>query len=639
MSYCYLLSWLLCLCSVIGFSQNITKTEKKAEKTFYSEEFRSALPIYNRVLELDPDNKNALYKAELCSLLLPEFRNRSLETILSYSETQGRRDKFYNYWLGRIYLTRYRPLEAITAWQAFLDLKAYKSSIITEETRTFIKIAEQCQTWLDSPSLYKVEKVNGSINSNLADLSPTLLNNNQLVYASRNKDNGEIQLFLSNQSGEMWEQPSLVSQVGELKHTNFDIDFLRDNKVVFKNGSRQIQVITVDNGQWGTPEPFHKLPGKRAKSHFTINQAEDRIIFSQMDISGNLDLYETQKQDDKWSSPEFLYNLNSNLNEDSPFLSSDGTKLYFSSEGHDAMGGFDVMVSVKSGTEWLAPTNLGYPINTLDNELHFSANTEGKRGFLSSDRLGSEGYDIYAFHEITFDEVEGIIADARTGLQVPGLRIEFQSANYPERYSDFTDEIGSYKTRIMSSEDYLVKIYDNETVILEEKLSANDLSLSNNRRNYEVIPTRDRGKTLAQSLTTNENAEFGEDGYSPLNFIANKFRPGNKAILKNLYFESGSSRLMKGSYRVLSLLEQILIDYPELHIEVAGHTDSRGEEEFNMWLSKKRAQAIMNTLVSDGVPPDQLMARGYGESKPIASNDDELEGRALNRRIEIMVIE
>ncbi len=96
---------------------------------------------------------------------------------------------------------------------------------------------------------------------------------------------------------------------------------------------------------------------------------------------------------------------------------------------------------------------------------------------------------------------------------------------------------------------------------------------------------------------------------------------------------------MKGSYRVLSLLEQILIDYPELHIEVAGHTDSRGEEEFNMWLSKKRAQAIMNTLVSDGVPPDQLMARGYGESKPIASNDDELEGRALNRRIEIMVIE
>ena len=114
---------------------------------------------------------------------------------------------------------------------------------------------------------------------------------------------------------------------------------------------------------------------------------------------------------------------------------------------------------------------------------------------------------------------------------------------------------------------------------------------------------------------------------------------GKKAILKNLYFNFGSSELSDGSERILTILLQLLIDHQDLQVEIAGHTDNLGDDNFNLWLSRKRANVIYSQLVSQGVEGTRLLAKGYGETQPIASNDDENEGRSLNRRIEIMVIE
>ncbi|MDA0195494.1 MAG: hypothetical protein O2887_10060 [Bacteroidetes bacterium] len=137
------LTVLLSVICFFGYSQNLEKLDKKAEDTFFEEDFVNAIPLYNEILSIDPDNNNTKYKIELCSLLIQSNRTKPLSVILDYAGTQGRRDKFYDYWLGRIYIMRSAFDEAITSWNAFLNLKAYKSQIIVDETNQLLEIASR----------------------------------------------------------------------------------------------------------------------------------------------------------------------------------------------------------------------------------------------------------------------------------------------------------------------------------------------------------------------------------------------------------------------------------------------------------------------------------------------------------------
>ena len=623
-------------------SQKTLKLERKADKTFYEEQFQKALPLYQQILSIDSDHSNAKYRLELCSLLIEDYRTKPLNTILDYSSTQGRKDKFYNYWLGRAYITRYRYEEAIASWNAFLALTVYKSKIIIDETKALIEVAKNANQSSQDPVLFDVQKLDDHINSSNSELSPTLLPAyNQMIFASRNRSDNSLKLFITTMSESGWNKPLVFDGFGKLSNENIDIDYLEPGKLFIKNDSKRISVITNVDGVW-TKEPDDiKLPGGKAKSHFSINQDEDRMVFAQMDYSNNLDLYETVKTDDKWSAPAFMVNLNTEFNEDSPFLSRDGKTLYFSSEGHDAVGGFDVMVSTFDGTEWSEPQNIGYPLNTIDDELHYSSSKDGGYGYFSSNRLnGNGGFDIYMFKEVPFTEIEGVIVNANNNVFVPGLRIEFQPEKYlNQNFSNFTSNVGSYEMEIISSEDYNVRIFENENLLLDEKLiiTPEELSQSQIRRDFKVIP--EGGVSLADALATNENADFNEDGYSELDFIANKFRPGRKAMLNNLYFKSGTSELIEDSKGALDILFKVMSDNQELKVMIAGHTDSKGNGRYNLQLSDERARMIANEIAQKGIAPHRMTPVGHGETQPLASNDDEKDGRALNRRIEVIVIE
>jgi outer membrane protein OmpA-like peptidoglycan-associated protein len=113
---------------------------------------------------------------------------------------------------------------------------------------------------------------------------------------------------------------------------------------------------------------------------------------------------------------------------------------------------------------------------------------------------------------------------------------------------------------------------------------------------------------------------------------------GYQTVLRNIYFDFNKATLKPESYRELNNLKKIMDQNPWYKVEIAGHTDAIGSAQFNMELSQKRAQAVVNYLVKQGINPGRLIAKGYGETQPLASNDDELEGRELNRRVEFKII-
>lgn len=253
--------------------------------------------------------------------------------------------------------------------------------------------------------------------------------------------------------------------------------------------------------------------------------------------NGNADLYHCFRDENgRWSEPENLGPvINTKGTEMAPFIHPDGKTLYFSSDTHIGMGGYDLFVSRRNEEgEWSEPVNLGYPINTPGDEINFIVAADGHTALISSIREGGfGGYDIYSF-QLKDDELK------------------------PEA----------------------VNVYD---------------------------------------------------------VLADDLNPGAVVQLVNIRFAYNSAELIEDSEEGITMLAAFLESHPELHVELAGHTDNVGSDNYNLKLSNERAEVVRQALIAKGIAEDRLTAQGYGSSRPIYPNDTD-EHRAGNRRTEMIVI-
>ncbi len=638
-------------------AQNLPHLYKVAERQFYQEEIREAHQSYEKIASLDPNYKDIKYKTELCLLLLGDAE-RPLDTILKYRDTKGRADKFYYYWLGRILDYRYQFDDAIVAWQQFLKVRGYKSPEIVAETKQFIKDAKKKREYFETESKLHVVKLGDMINSSEPELTPTYVASaGQLLFASSrgSRSDGMFSIYGIARRENRWGDVAKLTALGQFNEDEANLIQTNNDGELFMYSSHKggdLYFSRLTNNRWTEPSEFDsKITHTHLGSQFYINEKKNRILFStdKHAKKSGLDIYQAVKTaDGKWSKPVALTTtINSEFDEDNPFLSADGKTLYFSSKGHNSIGGYDIFKSqFDEGTQtWSEPVNLGYPINTPDDEIQFKILPEGNQGFFSSNRLKPvDDFDIYQFYEEEWAKVEGKVYDLVTKTTLQEGEIEFVYSGFGEdRFTVKLDSSGKYNVRIIAGRTYKVNISNaSGTITTDEFEVINTDSPTLHLKNFYA--NGDVGELKSTSLATTiisddpERYKAYEKTSTELDNLGSKYRVAAKAIIHNIYFDFGASTVKAESHEVLMELFDVLTANPGLRVEIAGHTDNVGPSDINLILSENRAKSVKEALTALGIAADRLVAKGHGETEPIASNDNEREGRELNRRIEVHVI-
>ena len=675
----------------IAQAQNRDKIYSKGMEAFYKEDFTAAIILFEELHSVGVKKplKDSEYRLEIAYLVLPENRERSLDKMINFEEFKSRSDKFYYYWMGRIYANRYMFPEAVDAWQKFLRKKDYKSEEIVTETKDYISETELLVTYFDNPDNYEIHQLEAPINTEYAEMTPVYSESkNELLFASNreNPSKDEFKIYHSDGSSKGWAPPTAINVLGTFDRDQANVEVVNeDGKLfIYQDASKGDLFYSQpsENG-WTTPVEFDsELSSTRLESHFYINEHEDRIIFSTKNKDSGLDLMESFRDaaTGKWEKPHpFALNINSEYDEDSPFLSHDEKVFYFLSNRPGGVGGYDVYVSTfdESNSQWTDPVNMGWPINSPDDEIHFKMNPDETSGYFSSNRIHSKGdYDIFFFWKIEKTKIKGRVINAATQQPITKGEIRFHPSQYLDEYfRSPIDSTGQYSTDIISNESFRVEVTSYTDTLMTEDFEIHDANGESitHYKDFYVIP-KDLSKEERQALEAKYKVK--EEKPEPIKSIAKESKQeiksqellpktdqtekkqevvaevkkqeeprkstptssgklGKKVFVGSIYFEFGTSKIRDTSLPRLNEILDYLKANPSHQIEVGGHTDNVGSERINQAMSKNRAEAAMQWLVEHGIDNSRITAVGYGSSQPLASNDDEVNGRELNRRIEI----
>lgn len=328
---------------------------------------------------------------------------------------------------------------------------------------------------------------------------------------------------------------------------------------------------------------------------------------------GGKDIWVTRRGDDgKWQKPQNLGpEVNTTGDESCPFIHADNQSLYFNSSGLPGYGSTDLFVARKSADGWSTPQNLGYPINTIDDEGSLIVSADGRTGYFASDRSDSKGgLDLYRFElpekirAARTTWVKGKVFDKKTlqGLPSRVVLTDLDNRNIVSRLQ--TDEEGNYFIVLPTGKNYAFNVGRKGYLFYSENYALSQTSLD-----------------------------------SPLvvNIPLQPLEAGAAVVLKNIFFNIGKSDLQQESLPELDLVIALMKENPGMKIRISGHTDNVGKPEDNLALSRERAKSVVKYLTDNGIESSRLVAEGFGETKPVESNATE-EGKSRNRRTEMQVI-
>lgn len=638
----------LLFCILPAFSQNGDhKYFKKADKIFYKEHLRKALAEYHKISEIHELSEVAMYHMEICSLLT-DYPSRPLEGLFKFKNGPAKKDKFYYYWLGRVYYSKYEFDKAISSWKSFQKIRVYKSQEIKDETKQFIEWAYAAKKFYQDVGQYRVRRLPTTVNSTASELSPLFIDeSNEIIFVSdRNakadKPHQSLDVFRSSRLEHSWGSARLDKNFGQFDPEHPEIEHVPgDQDLFFFKGQHRVHLFFSEsvNDQWSKPVEYEEKTGiRRLEGHFFINKEHNMILYAirKKHSPHDLDIYRIDKNNSgHWSKPAlFAKEITSKEDEDYAYLTEDGQTLYFSSRGHNSIGEYDIFKSEinQSTGKWSRPERLKYPINTVDDDVQFRIDNDQTDAYFVSNRYGAVGkYDIYQFDKANVIQLTANIQDKK-GNPVSEVQIKVYD-EYDELIYQHLEpnEEGIVKVPIFGDSDYQFEIYQATELLLEDTITV-PVESADIIKSFTVNPKR---------MITEEDTyeqELIDPKFEELDKIASKFRLTDRAVIRNIYFDFEKYNLKAQDKKTLSPLVTTLKENPSVNIEIGGHTDNVGAKELNLNISKLRANSVKEFLVKKGLSSDRIQAKGYGESEPLASNDDEKDGRELNRRIEIKVL-
>jgi len=453
----------------------------------------------------------------------------------------------------------------------------------------------------------------------------------------------------TNQSG-TWSAPVNMGKPVNSDMHDATVGLSPDGQKLFiykgDNGGDIFQ-CDLDGDKWSKPDRLNKNINTiyhESSASFSYDLKTIYFVSDRPGGYGGSDIY-MSKLDAKgrWGEAVNLGpTINTPYDEEGVFMMPDGKTMYFSSRGHKTMGDYDIFKTTFENGRWSEPENIGYPINTPEQDVFFTISGSGKHGYYASAIAGGCGdRDIYV---ITFLGVEKPLTNNNEDNLL---------ANKTEPISETVIE----PTVLIKSTNLTIL----KGVVMDEKTKdpiKAEIVLTDNVKN-EVLATFESNSKTGKYLVSlpsgknygiavkAENYLFHSEnfdipavtGYQEVNkdILLKRFEVGTKIVLNNIFFDYGKSTLRPESYAELGILLKLMNDIPTLKIEISGHTDNKGAADFNQKLSESRAKSVVDYLISKGIDATRMTFKGYGFTQPIATNATE-EGRQMNRRTEFKVL-
>ncbi|WP_299462254.1 OmpA family protein [uncultured Microscilla sp.] len=516
-----------------------------------------------------------------------------------------------------------------------VGLIAYNNRVVKFDYLKIRRVKEDINLIANAKQGLKKENLGPNINSPFSDITPLISSDGNTLYFIR-KDHPEnikrkkqdIWYATKEANGNWGKAKNLGRPVNNSAHNNI-IAVSPDGNTLVVGGvydaqgeykKRGISIASRVASGWEVPKEINIKNYYNNSSFFGVCMSADRqklvLALEREGGEGDLDLYVSFVQrDGTWSEPKSLGSrLNTFGGESAPFLAADDKTLYFSTNGLPGYGSKDIYVTRRlddSWTRWSTPKNLGPDINSSDFDSGFKVTAQGDYAYLVSYTGKANKSDIFRIklHESARPKpvvlVYGKVLNRKTGKPL-GASIAYNDLNTGKLagVARSNPKDGSYK---------IVLPYD---------------------KVYDFLASKSGFYSVSKHLDLSSVSKFK---VIKRNLYLAPIIVGQKIRLNNLFFDVGKSALKSSSFAELNRLVSSMKSYPNMTIEVSGHTDAQGSPAKNLQLSKDRANAVLNYLKSKGIPTSRMQAKGYGQTKPLASNNT-AQGRARNRRVEFMIL-
>lgn len=626
----------------------------------YAPNPRGAVKHYLKANEFNPNSSELNFKIALCYQAFDKYKMKkyaehayqlkpSVDLRASYLigmayHIEGewkRAQEYYNIFISKAINPDFADLRA----QATKNIQECKNGIVLEKN--------PARVWIDN--------VGPTINSKYPDYAPVISADEALmVFTARRPDHEELaadggyyeDLYQSIRRDGKWQQfTNMGPPLNKQGQHDATIGLSPDGQVLFtyinrKTNGGDIYTSIREGGVWTKPQPLGKNVNTDAhEPDASLSFDGNRLYFTSNKPGGlgGHDIYYSDWDNEKgeWGEAKNLGNLiNTPQEERSVFIHPDGETMYFSSKGHNTMGGFDIFYSKLVSGVWQKPVNMGPPLNTPDDDVQLVVAGNGRYGYYSSYRQGGMGEkDIYV---VTFlgppkepisaseDNLIASIAEPiKEKTKEPELLAE--GANMAILTGVIRDE--KTKQPLRAS----IVLVDNTANKVIAEFESDDqsgkylVSLPGGA-NYGIAVKKDGYLFHSENFVIPDAAGFKQ--YEK-DADLKKVEVGKSIILRNIFFDLNRYSLRPESVNELERLHQLLTDNPTMRIEISGHTDTRGSADHNKELSEQRAHAVVNYLVEHGVSASRLEYAGYGENQTIVPDGDIYKLKSKTAREEL----
>jgi outer membrane protein OmpA-like peptidoglycan-associated protein len=637
--------------------------------------YRAALPFLFKANKFNPNNAALNYNIGRCYLMNAIYKEECIPHFLKALKLNPNVASDVQYHLGIGYHLIMEFDKAITAFNNYKTTLASKN---TAELKDINKRIEECntaKTLVANPKRVFIDNFGRPINGKYPEYGAIISADESIMMftSRRNTSTGADKMeegqtgyyediYITEKQGGKWSSPeNMGSQINTDGHdATTAVSPDAQSMIIYKDikGDGGLFECKLEGDVWSKPKKMNKnINTKYHESSASYSNDGKTLYFVSNKPGGEglHDMYVTrwdEKTQDWGDTKNLGATLNTEYNEESVLIHPDGKTLYFSSQGHNTMGNYDIFKStLNEDGSWSTPENMGYPINTVDDDVFFVINASGRRGYYSS--FKEDGYGEKDIYMITFlgpEKPVQLSAEdnllASIAKPVSEKMIEKKVDALGKKITILKGVISDCKSEnLLHASIELIDVDANKTLAYFQSNTTSGKFLVSlpSGKNYALIIRKEKYLFHSENFNISDSAAYQE---VVKNICLKKIEVGNVIVLKNIFYDYNKTTLRDASKNELVRLVTLLNENPTIKIELSAHTDSRGGDAYNQKLSESRAQACIDYLIKNGISSERLVSKGYGETQLIQSDaaiallkfEEEKEAaHQENRRTEIKI--